>query len=50
IFIDLLEMVSYNSILKLFLFLFPMFWIDIGYDRNDAYRYDQDDTLWCRYI
>ncbi|CAF5219172.1 unnamed protein product, partial [Rotaria magnacalcarata] len=19
--------------------------IDIGYDRNDSYRYDQDDTL-----
>ncbi|CAF4953063.1 unnamed protein product, partial [Rotaria socialis] len=25
-----------------------MFYID--YDRNDSYRYDQDDTLWNRYI
>ncbi|CAF4736626.1 unnamed protein product, partial [Rotaria magnacalcarata] len=24
--------------------------IDIDYDRNDSYRYDQDDTLWDRYI
>ncbi|CAF4190213.1 unnamed protein product, partial [Rotaria magnacalcarata] len=24
--------------------------IDIDYDRNDSYPYDQDDTLWDRYI
>ncbi|CAF4470211.1 unnamed protein product, partial [Rotaria socialis] len=24
--------------------------IYIDYDRNDSYRYDQDDTIWDRYI